>query len=70
MGMIKPEKKIYQYVLSKNNLNTEETFYIDDSKKNVISASKLGINAYHYNGQEKIADLLQQLFKLTLPPII
>ncbi len=70
MGMIKPDKKIFQYVLSENNLKPEETFFIDDTQKNVISASNLGINAFYYDGQEKIANLLQRLFKFTLPPII
>ena len=70
MGMIKPDKKIYKYVLSENNLRPAETFYIDDSQKNILSANELKIAAYHYDGREKIANLLQRLFNITLPPII
>ena len=42
---IKPERKIYQIVLDKANLIADETCFIDDIEKNVITASELGIHA-------------------------
>lgn len=45
----KPNANIYEFVLKENNINPEETLFIDDTEENIISASKLGIHTWHIN---------------------
>lgn len=46
LKMKKPDKEIYEFVLSANNLNPEVTLFIDDSKINIEAAAELGIQTY------------------------
>ncbi len=43
VGMRKPDTKIFELVLSENNLNPGETLFIDDSIQNIEAAETLGI---------------------------
>jgi putative hydrolase of the HAD superfamily len=43
LGMRKPDKEIYEYVLSENNLAASETVFIDDTFPNVEGALKTGM---------------------------
>lgn len=43
IGMRKPDKNIYEFILSDSKLNAEETLFIDDSIQNIQSAQKIGI---------------------------
>ena len=45
----KPNANIYQFVLDQNNLKAEECLFIDDTKDNTDSASKLGIHVWNIN---------------------
>lgn len=55
--MRKPNSNIYKFVLNENNLEASETLFIDDTKENTDSASKLGIHCW--NLQVGIEDVLQ-----------
>lgn len=44
VGTIKPDKAIYQTVLSKYQLNPDDTLFLDDRPENVQAAQELGIN--------------------------
>lgn len=44
LGLRKPDKKIYEFVLNENNLLPEDTLFIDDNKENILSAKELGIH--------------------------
>ncbi|MCF8297173.1 MAG: HAD family phosphatase [Saprospiraceae bacterium] len=59
--MKKPDKEIYEFVLSENNLKAEETLFIDDSKVNIEAAGKLGIQTYLLNVEmgEKVVSLFE-----------
>ncbi len=62
MGMRKPDAEIFQFVLKKNGLITEETFFVDDIKENIDAAAELGIKTWHLNvGQEDITSLKSKL---------
>ncbi len=50
VGMVKPDRKIYEYILDKFNLNPEETLFIDDSEKNINGAKSVGIQCYLFDG--------------------
>ncbi len=64
LGMRKPEKKIFQYVLNENNLIPEETFFVDDNKDNIDTAKNLGIVATQVKGN--IEQILNNFFNLNL----
>ncbi|MGB0176765.1 MAG: HAD-IA family hydrolase, partial [Owenweeksia sp.] len=64
MGERKPSPKIFNRVLEENELKAEETFYIDDGKKNTDAAKKLGIHTWHFDQHEdSILDLDKVLSK-------
>jgi len=44
LGLLKPDKAIYQSVLAKLNVKPEEVIFIDDKRENVEAAKSLGIN--------------------------
>ncbi|WP_339653625.1 HAD family phosphatase [uncultured Maribacter sp.] len=57
MKMRKPNANIYEFVLNTSRLIAHETLFIDDSKINTDSASKLGIRCW--NLKVGIEDILQ-----------
>ncbi len=48
--MIKPDVRIYQYLLDKYQLKPEESFFIDDMPGNVAGAEKAGIRGAVFHG--------------------
>lgn len=50
----KPDQEIYEYVLKKNKLNPDDCLFIDDLNENIISAEKLGISGYQFNGNTNL----------------
>ena len=61
IGTLKPDYKIYQYLLNKYNLIPEESIFIDDVKKNVQAAIDLKINGIHFKGYDLCIKSLNQL---------
>ena len=49
-GVHKPNPKIFQFALSKTNIDASSAIFIDDSHANVVSAEGLGIVSHHYVG--------------------
>lgn len=49
MGMRKPDEEIFQKVLIEQQLNPEETLFIDDSLPNTEAAAQLGMKVHHLN---------------------
>ncbi len=50
VGLTKPNKEIYQYILNEYKLNPEETVFIDDNEKNTLAAKEAGICGYLFEG--------------------
>ncbi|MFH1240437.1 MAG: HAD-IA family hydrolase [Candidatus Diapherotrites archaeon] len=46
--MKKPDSKIYKYALSQLNAKAEETFFVDDQKRNLMAAHKLGMKTVFF----------------------
>lgn len=42
-GFVKPEREIYELLLSRYELSPDETIFIDDREENVAAAAELGI---------------------------
>ena len=49
VGMSKPDREIFQYILDKYSIQAEETLFIDDNQGNLDSAAKLGIHTYLFD---------------------
>ena len=62
MKMRKPNANIYEKVLSDNKLIADETFFVDDTKENTDSASKLGIHCWNLQvGKDDVQEILSHL---------
>lgn len=57
VGLRKPNKDIYEYVLNDSHLNSEETLFIDDALVNVEAARDAGMTAIHIKPGTSILDL-------------
>lgn len=58
----KPNEEIYQYVLEQNDLQAENTFFIDDTKENTDAAGKMGIRTWNLLvGKEDIVQLMERI---------
>ena len=57
----KPNKNIYEFVIESNKLTPEETFFVDDTEENTITALKLGIKSWNLNpNSEDVVDLFSK----------
>lgn len=61
LGMRKPDKEIFEYVLKKNNLDPEETIFIDDSIQHVKGAGECGIHAFLLPKNMELKELLKEI---------
>lgn len=61
IGLNKPNKEIFDFLLNKYELKAEECVFIDDSLKNLAGAEKAGINTIHFMGDAK--KLEEELYK-------
>ena len=59
IGMRKPNKEIFEFVVNENKLKKEETLFIDDSIQHVIGAREMGLDAFHLNNGLTILDLFK-----------
>lgn len=62
-GLLKPNPKTFQQILTENDLKVEETIFVDDRKNNIEAANKLGIHGVLFTSYE---DLKVQLEKYTI----
>ena len=54
---IKPDPKIYGILLDRYHLDPEECLFIDDVEENILTAEKLGMDVYLFDGDvEKLRD--------------
>ncbi|MBL0310945.1 MAG: HAD family phosphatase [Bacteroidetes bacterium] len=60
VGFRKPEMEIYEAILSREKLNPNETFFVDDKEENVVAAKNLGIQAYLLSDRNQLFELLKQ----------
>ncbi len=61
IGITKPDKKIFKYLLDKYCLKAEESIFIDDNINNVKGSKAVGIEGYLFEGD---AFKLRQYLKL------
>ncbi|EKN5937767.1 glucose-1-phosphatase [Yersinia enterocolitica] len=54
LGMRKPEARIYQYVLSAENIPAEQAVFFDDVEANIVAARIEGITGIHVTDRKVI----------------
>ena len=59
IGLIKPDRKIYEHLCDKYDLKKEECLFIDDSNLNVFAAKQFGMNAVVYHDIESLKETLR-----------
>lgn len=59
IGLIKPDKKIYEYIIQDCSLKKENSIFFDDNKDNVESANQAGLTAIQVTREKSITDLLK-----------
>ncbi|MCX6276667.1 MAG: HAD family phosphatase [Bacteroidetes bacterium] len=59
IGLKKPAREIFEFVIEKSNINPAETIFIDDTLVHVEGARQVGIHGYHLkiSEGEQITDL-------------
>ncbi|UIR57466.1 HAD family phosphatase [Sphingobacterium sp. SRCM116780] len=58
MGMRKPNKEIFEFVLEAHNLEPQETVFIDDSPQHLKTAKELGLQTYLLTKPDTLKNLL------------
>ncbi len=59
IGLAKPDRAIFEYVLNRYGLRAEECVFIDDSPKNVAACEAVGIHGILFDGDaQKVRDTL------------
>jgi len=59
--MRKPSPKFYQILLDRYHVKPDEALFIDDNKRNVLAAEKLGIKSIHFTSAEGLKEELISL---------
>ena len=59
--VMKPDRKIFEDIVSKLNVNAEECIYIDDILRYAEAAHSLGIHGIHYTSQGELMRALEKL---------
>jgi len=59
--LIKPDKEIFEVLLSRYDLKPEESVFIDDNFKNITTAKSLGFEVIHIKLETDLGEELQNL---------
>lgn len=63
IGMVKPDKEIFEYLLNKFELRAEECLFIDDNFNNINGAKTVGIEGYLFDGDaEKLREYIDEIY--------
>jgi len=57
IGLRKPNKEVYEYVLRENKLRPDQTLFIDDARINIEAALESGMKAIHLQPGKTLLDL-------------
>ncbi|TFF98741.1 MAG: HAD family phosphatase [Promethearchaeota archaeon] len=61
IGMLKPDKKVFEYVIQLAKCKPNKVLFIDDGLKNVQSAEELGIVGLEFNSVDHLRGELKKL---------
>lgn len=63
VGLRKPDKKIFQFFLKKAKCSPGGAIFIDDEKKLLVNANKLGIRTIHFKNYLQLKKDLNKILK-------
>lgn len=63
IGIAKPNKEYFQYILDNENILPTELLFLDDKERNINNSSELGINTIKVN---KDTNLLEEINKFMI----
>lgn len=52
-GIIKPDRKIYELICSRYDIDPKEAVFLDDNAANIEGAREFGLNAIHFKNYEQ-----------------
>ena len=55
IGVSKPDPHFYAYILRNEEIRPENTFFVDDTEANVISATNMGITSILYTDSDSLS---------------
>jgi 2-haloacid dehalogenase len=58
IGVVKPNREVFEFLLEKTGRRAEECVFIDDSPANTTAASDLGFDAIHFRSPRQLRDEL------------
>ncbi|MGH1366120.1 MAG: HAD family hydrolase [Calditrichia bacterium] len=64
LGLIKPDRKIFQHIITELETTSEKIVFIDDTLENVQAARSCGIRSIHADKVENMREALEQEFVL------
>lgn len=67
LQLIKPDRKIYEYVLQDQHLDPAKTLFIDDREDNIKGAALTGLKTFHLSNGARLIDLFDHTGKLKKP---
>ena len=65
-GVAKPDPRVYELLLSRYQLEPQETAFIDDHLPNVEGARACGLQGWHFQGAASLADFLPRHWRTSL----
>ena len=60
IGFAKPDGEFYSHILKKESCKPEETFFTDDTARNVDAAARIGMNAFHFTESSVLREKLRE----------
>ncbi|MBE6160653.1 MAG: hypothetical protein E7158_00325 [Firmicutes bacterium] len=63
INKVKPNKDFFLYILNHYNINPSELLFLDDSDRNIIGASNLGINSIKVNKETSMLTEIENIIK-------
>ena len=63
MGLVKPDRRIFERMISEGEMKPEETLFLDDGPNNVATAATFGIHTYCPKNGEDWRPTLRRLLK-------
>lgn len=65
IGVMKPDRRAYDYVLSAESVAANDVVFVDDNAENVAAARAVGINAFRCMGIDMVRERLAELLPNT-----
>lgn len=61
VGIRKPNREVFEFVLNDSGLEPQETLFVDDSLENLRAASNIGIETFHIKDDKALNQLFNNL---------